>query len=136
MRAAEDRHLPYPDLDINVVRRFVQARANLSSVRSVAREIGINHQSLEKFLDGSAPYARIRALLCAWYLRQDPAERLAAEGNPRGEPTADLSYHLEALLGDLDGPARREALMRINRALSDAYVRMGSTAPAWLGARR
>lgn len=136
MRVAEEQFLPYPDLDINVVRRFAQARANETSVRRVAREIGMNHQSLEKYLDGSQPYARLRALICAWYLQHPAAERLAAEGNPRREPAADLSYHLEALLGELAGPARGEALMRITRALSDGYVRMQGSAPSWLVKRR
>jgi hypothetical protein len=128
----EDQHLPHPDLDLAIVRRFVQSRANTVSVRAVAREVGINHRSLEKFLDGSEPYARNRSLICRWYLRQDPTERLASEGAPRGEPSGDLSHHLEVLIGELEGPARGEALMRITRALADGYARMGGNAPAWL----
>lgn len=131
-----NQRLPYADLDIDVVRRFVQARAHATSVRAVAREIGIRHQSLEKFLDGSRPFARNRALICAWYLRQDPEERRAVPGAQASQPADDLSSHLEALLGDLDGPARREALMRVTKAISDAYVRMGVRPPAWLTARR
>lgn len=131
-----DQDLPYPELDIGLVRRFVRSRTNAISVRAVAREIRMNHQSLEKFLDGSEPYARNRALICGWYLRQDPNERLTAEGAPHGEESGDLSYHLEALIGELTGPARSEALVRITRALSDGYARMGGGAPGWLVKRR
>lgn len=140
MPQASDQHLPFPDLDIAVVRRFVQTRANATSVRAVAAAIGMRHTSLEKFLDGSEPYARNRSLICAWYVRQDPQDRLdaqsEAQGTPRGEHANDLSYHLEVLLGELTGPARGETLMRITRALSDGYVRMTGSAPAWLVKRR
>ena len=49
------KDVPYPDIDVAQVRRYVQGRADSSSVRAVATAIGIGHTSLEKFLDGSSP---------------------------------------------------------------------------------
>jgi hypothetical protein len=46
----------------------VQARADSNSVRAVAIEIG--HTSLEKFLDGSSPFAKNRTLIVEWFLRE------------------------------------------------------------------
>lgn len=65
----EGRELPYPDMDIRVVRRHANARANSTSVRAIAAQIGVGHTSLDKFLAGSEPYAKNRKLLCEWYLR-------------------------------------------------------------------
>jgi hypothetical protein len=54
------KDVPYPDIDVAQVRRYVQGRADSSSVRAVATAIGIGHTSLEKFLDGSSPFAKNR----------------------------------------------------------------------------
>lgn len=54
----------------------MQARADSNSVRAVAIEIG--HTSLEKFLDGSSPFAKNRSLIVEWFLGNT---RCARPGN-------------------------------------------------------
>lgn len=54
----EGRELPYPDMDIRVVRRHANARAISTSVRSIAAQIGVGHTRLDKFLAGSEPFAK------------------------------------------------------------------------------
>lgn len=134
--AISTRDLPYPDIDIDVVRKYVNGRANSSSVREVARQIGIRNTSLDKFLNGSVPYARNRALLCEWYLREHrvhpvrEAEEVAVQ--PRDDSPETL---LEGLLKDLRGEARTEARLRITSAIDQGYRRMGLPPPEWLYCR-
>jgi hypothetical protein len=130
------RELPYPDLDIDVVRRYVNGRANNSSVRKVARQIGIGNTSLDKFLNGSVPYARNRALLCEWYLREHRVHpvREAEEAAVQRQDATPESL-LAGLLKDLRDEALTEARLRITHALGQGYRRMGLSVPEWLYCR-
>jgi hypothetical protein len=131
------RELPYPDVDITAVRKYANARANASSMREVARAVGMRHTSLEKFLNGSEPYAKNRALLCEWYLREHRIHPVpVATGDHVPVPVEDPETHVDALLSELRGEARVEARLRITTALSQAYRRMGVREPDWLYARR
>jgi hypothetical protein len=135
------KDLPYPEIDLAPVRRYMQGRADASSVRAVASDIGIGHTSLEKFLDGSAPYAKNRQLIVEWYLREHqqrpvrermevPSELLASD--PQQPAAADPEGHLDALLSDLRGEPRSAARLLIKRHLAHGYRLMGKPAPAWL----
>lgn len=129
----ETREIPYPDVDIAAVRRYVSARANESSGRRLAAEIGLRHSTFFKFLHGTEPYARNRILLCEWYLREYlvhpvPQPLSVAMQPPPENPEA----HLDALLAELREDARLEARMRITTSIAQAYRRMGLPNPAWL----
>lgn len=135
------RDLPYPEVDISVVRRYAQARADASSVRSLAGRIGVGHTTLDKFLEGSDPYPKNRTLLVEWYLREHGAhparERLDVPAGLARRAEARVEEpgpedHLDALLADLRGEVRAEARRRISDALVQAYRRMGRQAPRWL----
>jgi hypothetical protein len=130
------RELPYPDVDISEVRRYASARANESSVREVARRIGMRHTSLEKFLNGSEPFAKNRSLLCAWYLREHRIHPVRHPSDDEANaPAENPEMHLDALVSELRGEARTEARLRITSALTAAYRRMGLADPEWLYAR-
>jgi hypothetical protein len=134
--AESTRELPYPDMDIEVVRKYVNGRANSSSVRDVARRIGMGNTSLDKFLNGSEPYAKNRALLCEYYLREHRTHPVPeAEDIPVFKPNGSPEGLLEGLLKDLRGEARSEARVRITHALGQAYRRMGVPEPEWLYCR-
>lgn len=127
------REIPYSDLDIGAVRRYANARANESSVRQIAREVGMRHTTLTKFLNGSEPLPRIRILLIEWYLREQPehpAHELLSVLLPPSPETPEA--HLDALLADVPDGARLEARLRITTALSQAYRRLGLPDPEWL----
>ena len=126
------RPLPYPEVDIAEVREYANRRADATSVRQVAREIGMRHTALAKFLAGSAPYAKTRVPLCEWYLRAQKATSAPAPAAQDAALATDPLGHLEALLADLRGEARTEARVRIATALTQAYSRMGRPAPDWL----
>jgi hypothetical protein len=126
------RKIPYADVDIGVVRRYANARADASSIRQIAVEAGLGHTTFYKFLHGSTPYARNRILLCEWYLK---AYRVHPVGEPTVFPVQLLNRpegHLDALLFELRDDARAEARLRITTAISQAYRRMGLPIPEWL----
>lgn len=127
------RPIPYPDVNIDDVREYANRRADATSVRQLAKETGVGHTTLEKFLAGSAPYAKTRVPLCEWFLRVQNS-RSAARCQSEDFPS-DRSTHLEALLTDLRGEARTEARARITTALAQAYERMRIAAPEWLYSR-
>lgn len=129
------RPLPYPEVDIDEVREFANRRADATSVRQVARDIGMRHTALVKFLSGSEPYAKTRVPIVEWYLRVTKA-RPAAPDREAESAVLDPAGHLDALLADLRGEARTEARLRIVNALTQAYRRMGTTEPAWLYSNR
>lgn len=125
------RPVPYPEIDIAKVRDYANRRADAASVRQLAREIGMRHTALTKFLSGSEPYAKTRIPLCEWYLRMQKSLSTSAR-RTAGEGSTAVSEHLEALLEDLRGEARTEARMKISTALSQAYSRMCKPVPGWL----
>jgi hypothetical protein len=59
---------------IVALRDAAQRHVAASSLRSVAREIGISHQALHAFLHGSEPYGKNLRKLIEWWHRGDEAE--------------------------------------------------------------
>jgi hypothetical protein len=119
-------------MDIEVVRKYATARVNAESLRRVARSIGgLSSSGVDMFIRGAKPQARVRGLLCAWYLRE---HREPQAGSP--PPPAEPPHLLDGLLGGLTGVPRMEARMRIVSALADAYRRSGDLPPEWLYERR
>lgn len=127
------REIPYPDVDIAAVRRYADARANESSARRIAGQVGLRHSTFVKFLNGSQPYARNRILLCEWYLREYRVHPVREPLHvPLQTPPENPEAHLDALLAELREDARLEARMRITTTIAQAYRRMGLPYPDWL----
>jgi hypothetical protein len=112
------RPLPYPEIDLNEVRTYANRRADATSVRQVAREIGMRHTALTKFLAGSEPYAKTRVPICEWYIRVTQGR--PAKPGRQESALEDAEGHLDALLVDLRGEVRTEARLRISTALAQA----------------
>ena len=131
--AESAREIPYPEIDLVTVRKYANARANASSVREIARRIGMLHTSLEKFLTGSEPYAKNRGRICEWYLREHRVHpvRPPVESSIR-EQVEGPEAHVNALLRELQGDARTETRLRITTAIAQGYRRMGLPDPRWL----
>lgn len=56
---------------VEVLRDFARSRAEISSIRAVADEVGISHSALHKFTNGvTQPQPRVRRLLALWYLKK------------------------------------------------------------------
>lgn len=116
------------DLRSSVVRHLRNAaiaRVENTSLRRVAREIGMSPTGLKKFLQGTAPYSPTLHRLRNWYIRS----RADEEGHV---DMADASAALSVLLHDLAPGARSEVAHRILESLGDGYVTSGKAHPSWL----
>jgi hypothetical protein len=108
------------------LRETVQTRVRASSLRAVAREVGMSPSGLEKFLSGGNPYSGTRRKLYNWWLRS------------QGEPTVPrLSSEaadgaLRLLLQDVAPERRDEILAELVRTLRDLHHAHGELCPPWL----
>lgn len=63
---------PRESASVAAIRRAIRARVAESTLRQVAAEIGIAHQTLHSFLHGKGkPHARTHTLLLDWYGRDE-----------------------------------------------------------------
>ncbi len=91
---------------IERLRETVLARVRSTSLRAVAREVGMSPSGLDKFLSGGNPYSGTRRKLYNWWLR--------------------------ALLHDV-APERREVILaELVRTLRDLHHAHGELCPPWL----
>ncbi|HVH11745.1 MAG TPA: hypothetical protein VM759_01775 [Longimicrobium sp.] len=115
-----------PQNTIDRLREAVTIRVQATSLRSVARQVGMSPSGLDKFLMGGMPYQKSRRKLFDWLTRE--------RGNLGAEHTVDgVAAALSSLVRDLP-PDRREkalnALLDTLRGLYDTHV---DQAPPWLG---
>jgi hypothetical protein len=113
------------DATVQHLRDMAAARVESTSLRGVAREIGMSPTGLKKFLLGTAPYSPTLRRLRKWYLQHAAL------------PTGEVSYHdasaaLVVLIHDLQPEPRREASDCLLDCLERAYDASGRSRPRWL----
>ena len=115
----------FPPVPIDRLRRTVAMQVQATSLRHVARRIGMSPTGLEKFLRGAEPYAVVRRKLADWWGREG--------ASPNAEVSAELAAEaLTALVRDLPPDQRREAVAEMLDVLREAHQMDGSAEPAWL----
>jgi hypothetical protein len=110
---------------IKHLRDTVAARAENTSLRNVAREIGMSPTGLKKFLQGTAPYSPTLRRLRSWYVQYAAVQ----SGQVQLE---DASAAINVLLHDLAPAARRRMARRVIDALALGYDETGKDSPVWL----
>lgn len=105
---------------VDWVRSTAQRRMDATSLRAVARQVGMSPSGLSKFLAGAHPYSKTLARLRAWYLWQ-------------GEQPATLSPQealaaLQLLTSPLPMNRRPDAAAGVVDALRICF---GGNAPGW-----
>lgn len=107
------------------LRENVALRVSATSLREVARQVGMSPAGLERFLAGGTPQARSRQKLEQWYDREG--------GRPAPDVTAaGLEVAVGAMLRDLPCELRAQGTLRIVGAVCAVYCSAGVPAPAWL----
>jgi hypothetical protein len=92
-----------------------------STLRAVAKDVGMSPSGLQKFLDGTRPYRKTKERLRFWYFRQ------AGFGS---FPVEDAAYILRRLVGTL--PTPDYGVAGVLDAVDTAYERQGMRAPEWV----
>ena len=120
---------PHRDATVRHLRDMAAARVERTSLRGVAREIGMSPTGLKKFLLGTAPYSPTLRRLRRWYLQHAAL------------PTGEVSYHdasaaLVVLTHDLQPEPRREAADCLLECLERGYQLSGRSRPRWVSELR
>lgn len=107
------------------LRESVAMRVQATSLRSVARQVGMSPAGLEKFLSGGTPYTRSRQKLQDWWTR---------EGHqPRSDISTDgVEMAMAALVRDLPPELRGPTLKSLVRSLRGVYETQSVICPPWL----
>lgn len=111
------------------MREVAAARVADTSLRGVAREIGMSPMGLRNFIHGTDPYSPTLRRLRNWYVRY-AAERA---GTVQLE---DATAALSVLVHDMDSAPRRETAVVVLDAVARGYELSGVTRPAWVGELR
>ena len=114
---------------IRHLRETAAARVENTSLRSVAREIGMSPTGLKKFLQGTAPYSPTLRRLRNWYVHYAALQA--------GEVlTQDATAALAVLVHDLSPDPRRAAAGCVLDCVSRGYDQSGKTRPVWIAELR
>lgn len=110
---------------IRHLREAAVARVENTSLRSVAREIGMSPMGLRNFLHGTEPYAPTLRRLRNWYVKYAALRTGSVH-------TEDATAALAVLVHDLAPDPRREAAATVLEAVGRGYEKSGVTQPAWV----
>jgi hypothetical protein len=120
---------PHQEATVRHLREAAAARVENTSLRGVAREVGMSPTGLRKFLNGTAPYSLTVRRLRKWYLQYGATS------------AAEVTYHeasaaLLMLTHDLRPDARRQASDCVLECLARGYDAIGRERPGWLAELR
>lgn len=117
-----------PGAPLDVLRHAAAEAETASSLRAVAREIGMSPTGLRNFIDGQTPYPSTRRKLNAWYTRYRLSRRVFTETEAR----AGLAVLLDAIPAAGFAKAAEGILDRLAEVHDEARVE----APGWLARLR
>jgi hypothetical protein len=131
-RTMDENNSPAPhsrEATVQHLREMAASRVENTSLRGVAREIGMSPTGLKKFLNGTAPYSPTLRRLRKWYLQYAAL------------PTAEVSYQdasaaLVVLTHDLSPEPRRETSECVLDCLGRGYDAAGRSRPRWVAELR
>ncbi|HEY0017603.1 MAG TPA: hypothetical protein VGC13_14930 [Longimicrobium sp.] len=118
--------MDHRSIPVHTLREFARDRAELSSVRQVAAEVGLGRTTLHNFISAdTTPHPRVRRLLALWYLREKEIEesRVADEG---------YSAALDILLAGIPEAERASARAELLERIAALHAAFGAGAPPWL----
>ena len=105
-------------VSLSALREAVRERVDATGLTAVARDVGMHHQSLRSFLNGSVPHGANRKRLWAWYERTQAPHAMAKA----------LTGMLETVPPEMRDDAMRELAMTVERVHRAA----GVEPPGWV----
>lgn len=126
MKTSEMPRNTHPgDAAIERLREAVRAMVENTSLRQVARQIGMSPSGLKKFLEGATPYSPTRRRLHRWYVQHSEVRHGQVEF-----PEANAA--LRVLVHDLTPDSRRRTASRMVECLRLGYQESEKALPGWL----
>jgi hypothetical protein len=114
-----------PPTNLERLRERVAARVEASSLRIVARQVGMSPAGLQKFLSGGTPYAKSRKKLFDWWDRQ--------RGHlPTRLSSPEIATAINALIQELPPERRSGAMEALVETLRGLYDRHADACPQWM----
>lgn len=123
---------PTPDprsATIKHLRETAASRVENTSLRSVAREIGMSPTGLKKFLLGTAPYSPTVRRLRHWYVQHAAVQGGAVE-------LEDAWAALSVLVHDLPPEPKRDTAGCLLECVGRGYDQAGRARPGWIAELR
>ena len=111
--------------NISHIREAAAARVLATSLRRVAREIGMSPTGLRKFLDGTEPYSPTVHRLRVWYVRFAALSDAAIAREDAEAALAVLTHDLAETPGRMAAGGMLESLGR-------GYEASGKSRPEWV----
>lgn len=108
---------------IEAIREAARLAAEASSLRRVARQMGLSPMGLKNFLDGRSPYAATRRKLTVWFVRHG-TEGGVDEDVARGA--------LSLMLQGLPDAGYEPGTQRLLAEVEDIHRTFGTQPPAWV----
>ena len=105
-------------VSVGTLKRAVAGGVSATSLRQVARDVGMSPTGLRKFLSGASPYSATRSKIERWYVRRG-----------RAPDVHSALAALEVLVLDLPPAERIRAMERIVDGLEES--RAGKS-PGWI----
>jgi hypothetical protein len=111
-------------VNVRTLREAAQTAVERTSLRAVARNVGISPPGLALFLDGATPREKTPAKLRGWYL---------SEAATRTDLTTDgARMVIDLLLESLTEGRRPKVFRKIAAAITGAHRADGTVPPSWL----
>ena len=122
--------MPSPDrrVPVEAIRQAAALATEATSLRAVARAVGMSPMGLKHFLDGRRPYSATLRKLNVWFVTHAQEQRGFSEAAARAA--------LALLVDGIPDSGRDEAVAAIVEDLWRSHRQFGSRPPAWLTALR
>jgi hypothetical protein len=121
--------MPPPDLSVRVeaIREAARLAVAETSLRAVARAVGLSPMGLSNFLGGRRPYTATLRKLTIWF---------AADGARRGASENVIRASLSMLLEGLPEKGRERGAAAVLSLVERLHRESRTQPPAWLGTLR
>lgn len=117
---------PRRRVDVGAVRHAAHAAVERTSLRAVARRVGMSTPGLVRFLEGATPHEETFRKLREWYFGE-----LATHASPTAE---DARAVLDLLLESLAEGERSRVARKLLQTIRAAHREEGIEPPGWLQA--
>lgn len=113
---------------LEVLREFTRSMVEMSSIRLVAGDAGVNRSTVHKFITAeSTPHPRVRRLLALWYLRR-------VAGIDELELVRPYAAALDVLMAQVPDHALPRVTLDVLVAIQQGFAAGGEEPPRWIDA--